>query len=106
ISVKLPLGNAVANADGNVDPVTVTLPDELQSGAHPLDALGQGSGRRGTATLWIRGPEPWLVLDSYDVQQYGDLGLVARGFVPLGTVQVLLEPVSGGTGAEVGMGAV
>ena len=100
-SVKLPLGNAVANADGNVDPVTVTLPDELQSGAHPLDALGQGSGRRGTATLWIRAPKPWLVLDSYDVQQYGDLGLVAGGFEPMDTVQVSLEPASGATGASV-----
>lgn len=102
-SASLLLGNAIADADGSFDAVTLTLPDELQSGAHPLDALGQSSGRRGTATLWIRAPKPWLVLDNYDIQQYGDLGLVAGGFEPMDTVQVSLEPASGATGAAVAL---
>jgi hypothetical protein len=77
------------------------LPDDLQSGAHALDAIGQTSGRRGSATLWIRAPQPWLVLDSYDIPQYGDLGLVAGGFEPMDQVDVSLEPAGGANGAPV-----
>ena len=100
-SAKLPLANAVAGTDGSFDPITLTLPDDLQSGAHALDAIGQTSGRRGTATLWIRAPQPWLVLDSYDIPQYGDLGLVAGGFEPMDQVDVSLEPAGGATGPSV-----
>ena len=98
-SERLALATAVASDDGSfsTDSATLTLPDELLSGAHPLDAIGQTSGRRGTATLWIRAPQPWLVLDSYDVPQYGDLGLVAGGFEPMDQVKVSLEPAAGST---------
>jgi hypothetical protein len=71
------------------------LPDQLLSGAHPLQVLGQTSGRTGTAVLWIRAPQPWLVLDSYDIPQYGDLGFVSGGFEPMDQVTVSLEPASG-----------
>ena len=100
-SEKLPLANAVASADGSFDPATLTLPDEVQSGAHALDAVGRTSGRRGTATLWVRAPKPWLVLDSYDAPQYGDFGLVAGGFEPMDQVQVSLEPAAGANGSSV-----
>jgi hypothetical protein len=100
-SVRVPLASAVANAEGSFEGLTLTLPDELQSGAHPLEALGQNSARGATATLWIRAPKPWLVLDSYDVAQYGDLGLVAGGFEPMDSVQVSLEPASSTNGRSV-----
>jgi hypothetical protein len=100
-SAMAPLANAIAMSDGAFDPLTVTLPDELQSGAHALNAIGRTSGRVSTATLWIRAPQPWLVLDSYDVQQYGDLGLVAGGFEPMDQVQVSLEPAAGANGEAV-----
>jgi hypothetical protein len=96
----LPLASAVATGDGAINPVVLSLPDELQSGAHAIDAVGQTSGLRSTATLWIRAPQPWLVLDSYDVPQYGDLGMVAGGFEPMDQVQVSLEPAAGVTGAS------
>jgi len=104
-SERLALATAVASDDGSfsTDSATLTLPDELLSGAHPLDAIGQTSGRRGTATLWIRAPQPWLVLDSYDVPQYGDLGLVAGGFEPMDQVKVSLEPAAGSTGSAVSL---
>jgi hypothetical protein len=95
----LPLANPVATDDGAVNPM-VSLPDELQSGAHTIAAVGQTSGIRSTATLWIRAPQPWIVLDSYDVPQYGDLGLVAGGFEPMDEVQVSLEPAAGLNGAS------
>ncbi|HTD76636.1 MAG TPA: hypothetical protein VK898_03295, partial [Chloroflexota bacterium] len=90
-SQTLPLARAVTSSDGAFNSVTLTLPDELQSGPHPVNAAGQTSARDSTATLWIRAPQPWLVLDSYDVPQYGDLGLIAGGFEPMDQVQVSLE---------------
>jgi hypothetical protein len=99
----LVLANAVATEDGAFGPVTLSLPDDLQSGAHAIQAVGLTSGRQGTGTLWIRAPQPWLVLSSYDVPKYGDLGLVAGGFEPMDQVQVSLEPASGGSGDAVSL---
>jgi hypothetical protein len=102
----LALANAVATDDGSFGPVTLSLPDELQSGGHALQAVGQTSGRRGTGTLWLRAPQPWLVLRSDDVPQYGDVGLVAGGFEPMDQVQVSLEPASGTDGDVVSLGSL
>jgi hypothetical protein len=89
---KVSLGNLATKDDGSFDALSLTLSDQLESGAHPLSATGQTSGRQATATLWIRAPKPWLVLDSYDVPQYGDLGFVAGGFEPMDQVIVSLQP--------------
>jgi hypothetical protein len=92
---KAPLGNVTTKGDGSFDALSLTLSDDLQSGAHPVNATGQTSGRSATATLWIRAPKPWLVADSYDVPQYGDLGFVAGGFEPMDQVAVALQPAAG-----------
>jgi hypothetical protein len=99
----LPLANAVASSDGSFDPVTLTLPDQLQSGGHAITAVGHTSARQSSGTLWIRAPQPWLVLDSYDIQQYGDLGLIAGGFEPMDQVQVSVERATGSTGTPVAL---
>ncbi len=96
----LMVANAVTTGDGSFAPVAVTLADELQSGAHAIAAVGQTSGRRSTGTLWIRAPQPWLVLDTYDVPQYGDLGLVAGGFEPMDQVQVSLDAGANGSSVQ------
>jgi hypothetical protein len=100
-SEPLQLATATAGGDGRFDPVTITLSDQLQSGAHPLRAVGQTSGREAAATLWIRAPQPWLVLDSYDVPQYGDFGFAAGGFEPMDQVVASLEPAAGSPGSPV-----
>jgi hypothetical protein len=92
---NLVVGNVTTRGDGAFDALSVTLSDQLQSGSHPVNAAGQTSGRTASATLWIRAPQPWLVLDSYDVPQYGDLGFVAGGFEPMDQVAVSLQPASG-----------
>jgi hypothetical protein len=94
-SDRVPLANAVASSEGSLDPLTLTLPDSLQSGGHAVEAVSQGSGRTANATLWIHAPQPWLVLDSYDVPQYGDFGFVAGGFEPLDQVLAWLEAAAG-----------
>jgi hypothetical protein len=92
---KVELGNVTTKDSGSFDALSLTLSDQLQSGAHPVNAVGQTSSRTATATLWVRAPKPWLVLDSYDVPQYGDLGFVAGGFEPMDQVTVTLQPASG-----------
>jgi hypothetical protein len=87
----LQLGGATASAQGTVDAVALTLPDELMSGPHALEAVGQSGGRRSTGTLWIRARDPWLVLSMYDIQPFVDLGLIAGGFEPQEAVRVTLE---------------
>jgi hypothetical protein len=95
VADQLQLATTTTDPNGDFDAVTLTLPDQLQSGPHPIHALGQTSGRDATATLWIRAPQPWLVLDNYDVQQYGDFGFVAGGFQPMDQVRVSLDPKNG-----------
>ena len=92
---KVELGNVTTKDNGSFDALSLTLSDRLESGAHPVNAVGQTSSRAATATLWVRAPRPWLVLDSYDVPQYGDLGFVAGGFEPMDQVTVTLQPASG-----------
>jgi hypothetical protein len=87
----LQLGRASASPQGSVDSVALTLPDELASGPHALEAVGQTSDRRSTATLWIRAREPWLVQSTYDIQPLAELGLIAGGFEPQEAVSVSLE---------------
>jgi hypothetical protein len=100
-SDEVPLANEIADSDGSLDPLTLTLPDSLQSGGHALAAVGQVSGHAANATLWIQAPQPWLVLDSYDAPQYGDFGFVAGGFEPMDQVLVSLEPSEGSGGSAV-----
>lgn len=92
---KVELGNVTTKDNGSFDALSLTLSDRLESGAHAVNAVGQTSSRAATATLWVRAPRPWLVLDSYDVPQYGDLGFVAGGFEPMDQVTVTLQPASG-----------
>ena len=91
----IPVANVIAKDDGSFSADSIALSDQLESGPHPVSAVGQTSGRTATATLWIRAPKPWLVLDSYDVPQHGDLGFVAGGFEPMDQVVVSLQPASG-----------
>jgi hypothetical protein len=91
----IPLGNVTTKDGGSFSTDSLTLSDRLESGPHTVRAVGQTSGRTATAILWIRAPKPWLVLDSYDVPQYGDLGFVAGGFEPMDQVAVSLQPGSG-----------
>jgi hypothetical protein len=91
-SVMVPLGGTAAGPQGTFDGFAVSLPEELASGPHALQAVGQSSGRQSTGTLWIRAREPWLVLSTYEIQPFVDLGLIAGGFEPREAVRVTLEP--------------
>jgi hypothetical protein len=90
-SDMMTLGGASASPQGTVDAIAVPLPEELASGPHAIQALGETSGRRSVGTLWIRARDPWLVLSTYDIQPLADLGFIAGGFEPQESVRVTLE---------------
>jgi hypothetical protein len=102
-SPSLPLGTATTGADGAFAPLTLMLPDQLQSGGHSIQAFGETSQLESSGTLWIRAPQPWLVLDSYDIPQYGELGLVAGGFEPMDQIQLSLELAGGAAQAPINL---
>lgn len=87
-----------AGPQGTLDAVAVALPEELTSGAHALEAVGQKSGRRSAGVLWIRAREPWIVLGSNDLKPQQDWGLVAGGFAAEERALVSLEPRRAGAG--------
>ncbi len=84
------LGQTSASAQGTIDGITLNLSEDLASGPHAIEAVGQTSGQRSRATLWIRAREPWLVLSTYDVQPLADLGFISGGFEPQEIVHVSL----------------
>src|SRR5207248_2255323 len=85
------LGGGLASGQGTLDSLVLALPDQLESGPHPIVAVGQISGRRNTGTLWIRARDPWLALSTYELQPRADLGLILGGFEPQESVRVTVE---------------
>jgi hypothetical protein len=81
-----------ADARGGATAKDVVLPEELVSGAHVLEAIGQSSGRHAALPLLIRAKNPWLTLGNYSVKPGGTVGLIFGGFPPSGQVQLSLEP--------------
>lgn len=90
-SSPLEIGRGQATLWGTLDVMDLALPEGLVSGAHTVEAVGQISGRRSAATLYIRANEPWIVLENAETRPYEHLGLVAGGFLPGERVLVFLE---------------
>jgi hypothetical protein len=94
-----------ADRTGQATATGVVLPEELVSGAHVLEAIGQSSGRQATQPLLIRAKKPWLTLGNYSAKPGGTVGLIVGGFQPKSEVQLSLEPApkrADGTSQDVG----
>jgi hypothetical protein len=89
--IGTPLGATIASDQGAFVNATVNLPELLDSGPHPIQAIGQSSQTRSVATLWIRARDPWLVLSTYALQPMADLGFILGGFEPQEAVRVTLD---------------
>ena len=80
-----------ADGQGKVDQ-KLTLPEWLTSGTHTLQVIGQDSGKRAEATIYVRAEKPWLNPSTYSVQPTQKLGFIAGGFEPEEEVGIYLEP--------------
>src|SRR5262245_17051139 len=89
---RIELYRAQASAAGTLDGVPVALPEQLTSGRHDIEAVGEVSGRTSAGVLWVRSPDPWINLPSAEMTRSEELGMNAGGFDPAESVTVSLEP--------------
>lgn len=89
---------AQVGLSGSLDGVSVVLPDDLGSGQHRLETVGEISGRVSTTTIWVRAPAPWLTVEGSDLKPHQQFGLVVGGFGAGETVKVTMRPVTGASG--------
>jgi hypothetical protein len=75
-----PVRDVEAGLDGTIEAASVVLPESLASGEHDLIANGLISGRRSTATVYVRAPSPWLTLESGDLKPRAPVGVIVGGF--------------------------
>jgi hypothetical protein len=86
------LRESEASIRGSLDSAYVALPDNLESGVHVLQIVGQVSGRQATAVLYIRARAPWVTLKSNEAKPHAKIGLIAGGFDPGEGLRVSLAP--------------
>lgn len=91
-SAGVELARARSGADGTVTVGPVTLPDDLYSGTHPLEAIGLTSNRRAMATLAVQAKAPWINLSTHGVKPLESFGLIVGGFQPRESILLSLEP--------------
>jgi len=88
---------AQANLSGQIDSLSVVLPENLPSGAHRLVVVGGLSGRTSVAVIYVRSPSPWITLQNGPLRPRQTFGLVVGGFTPREHVLVSFEAVKSTT---------
>ncbi len=86
------LRQARASLQGTLDAVSVVLPDDVPSGAHALQIVGELSGRQTITVVWIRARAPWLTLGKGDLKPRAPFGVILGGFAPGETVRLSMKP--------------
>lgn len=89
---QIALARAQAAADGTLSAHIAALPDELTSGQHTLEAVGQRSGKHATIALLVRAKSPWINLNNYAMKPESTIGFILGGFAPDESIVVSLEP--------------
>jgi len=93
-AARLTLAQARADKSGVAVAEKVTVPDEVTSGSHTLEAVGQASGRLASTVLYVQAKSPWMTLGTYSVKPGNDLGLIFGGLGPLAQVDLSIEPAT------------
>jgi hypothetical protein len=83
---------ARAGFDGTIESASVVLPTGVSSGEHRLVATGLVSGRRSTATVYVRAPSPWLTIESADLKPRAPIGVIVGGFATNEAVAITIRP--------------
>jgi hypothetical protein len=81
--------------DGNLDEVSVVLPDEIGRGDHVLHVSGASSGRSARAKFTVRSISPKISLDTYSAKSSHTFGFSGSGFAPGEQVDVRLGGLGG-----------
>jgi hypothetical protein len=94
-NVEATLDPVAVNKDGNVDEVSVVVPDGLPPGEHYLRISGTTSGRSGRTRFNLHQITPSILLDTYSTKADHTFGFSGSGFAPNELVDVRLGGLGG-----------
>ena len=93
--VEAALDPVTISKDGNLDEVSVVLPDGIGRGDHVLHVTGASSGKSGRATFTVLYVTPKITLDTYSAKSDHTFGFSGSGFTPGELVDVRLGGMGG-----------
>ena len=94
-AVESPLDPVTISKDGNLDEVSVVVPDGIGRGEHVLHVAGASSGRSARAKFTVRYITPRIALDTYSAKSNHTFGFTGSGFAPNEPVDVRLGGLGG-----------
>jgi hypothetical protein len=99
--VEATLDPSTISKDGNLDEVSIALPDSIGRGDHLLRVSGATSGRAAQARFTVLSVTPRITLDTYSAKSTHTFGFSASGFAPREVVDVRLGGLGGSPLASV-----
>jgi hypothetical protein len=93
--VEASLDPIAISKDGNLDEVSVVLPDAIGRGEHVLHVTGASSGRSARAKFTVKFITPKIALDTYSAKSDHTFGFTGSGFAPNELVDVRLGGLGG-----------
>jgi hypothetical protein len=94
-TVEASLDPVTMNQDGNLDEVSVIVPDGLSAGEHFLHVTGQTSNRSARTKFTLHQITPSISMDTYSAKSDHAFGFSGSGFVPGEMVDVRLGGLGG-----------
>src|SRR5229473_165693 len=94
-TVEASLDPVLISKDGNLDEVSVVVPDGIGRGEHVLRVAGVSSGRSARAKFTVRYITPRIALDTYSAKSNHTFGFTGSGFAPNEPVDVRLGGLGG-----------
>ena len=86
---------ATISKDGNLDELSLVLPDSIGRGDHVLHVVGNTSSRSARAKFSVASVSPKIVMDTYSVKSSHTFGFSGSGFAPGEIVDVRLGGLGG-----------
>ena len=83
------------SSDGNLDEVSVIVPDGIGRGEHTLRVSGTSSGKSARAKFTVLYVTPKIALDTYSAKSNHTFGFSGSGFAPGEMVDVRLGGLGG-----------
>jgi hypothetical protein len=94
-NVEAPLDPVMISKDGNLDEVSVVIPDGVGRGEHVLHVSGASSGKSARARFTVLYVTPKIMLDTYSAKSNHTFGFSGSGFAPAELVDVRLGGLGG-----------
>jgi hypothetical protein len=100
-AVEATLDPVTISQDGNLDEVSVPVPDGIDRGQHALHVVGVSSGRSARARFTVLSVTPKITLDTYSAKSDHTFSFTGSGFAPGELIDVRLGGLGGSPLASV-----